>query len=330
MDERKRLRFPIVHEGEEIWPEKQWQWSRERVQRAQASNELVFKKNGDGGWSVRYKQYLRDEDGVERGSKPYSILEGPFTQEGSDEITDLFGDNKIFPFPKPVELIKHFLEYAWEDRSAIVLDFFAGSCPTAQAVLEMNREHHGERKFIMVQLPERTDNPTLPTISAIGKERIRRVIAQMEKSGQKELGLGETQTEDLGFKAFRLSGPSIQQWQAEAQTDPEAYTQEPALFNDPLITGWQPDNVIWEVALREGFGLNTRFTIRELENGNKVFDVLDPDTGQKFSICLDDQIRADLSKNCELTLDTLFICRDIALDDSAAANLALQCRLKTI
>jgi len=88
--------------------------------------------------------------------------------------------------------------------------------------------------------------------------------------------------------------------------------------------------VIWEVALREGFSLNTRFTARDLANGNQVCDVLDPDTGQKFIICLDDQIRADFSKNCDLTQDTLLICRDIALDDSAAANLALQCRLKTI
>jgi adenine-specific DNA-methyltransferase len=102
------------------------------------------------------------------------------------------------------------------------------------------------------------------------------------------------------------------------------------LFNDPLIEGWRQENVIWEVALREGLGLDTRFVARELSNGNKIYDVLDPDTGQTFMICLDDQIRADFSKHCDLTPDTLFICRDMALDDSAAANLALQCRLKAI
>ena len=112
--------------------------------------------------------------------------------------------------------------------------------------------------------------------------------------------------------------------------DPESYAQELALFNDPLISGWQPENVIWEVALREGFGLKTRFAVRGLANGNKVYDIHDPDTDQKFIICLDDQIRADFSKHCELTPETLLICRDVALDDSAAANLALQCRLKTI
>ena len=82
--------------------------------------------------------------------------------------------------------------------------------------------------------------------------------------------------------------------------------------------------------MREGFGLNTRFALRELANGNKVYDVTDPDTSQKFMICLDEQVRADLVKHCELTLADLFVCRDVALDDSAAANLALQCRLKTI
>jgi adenine-specific DNA-methyltransferase len=88
--------------------------------------------------------------------------------------------------------------------------------------------------------------------------------------------------------------------------------------------------VIWEVALREGFGLNTRFSPRELPNGNRVFEVTDPDTAQKFMICLDDKVGADLSKHCELRSDDLLVCRDMALDDSAAANLALQCRLKTI
>jgi adenine-specific DNA-methyltransferase len=331
MDERKNLRFSIKHGEEEIWPEKQWQWSPERVKQAQANNELVFRKDKEGGWSVRYKQYLRDEDGIERGTKPFSILEGPYTQEGSDEITELFGDNKIFPFPKPVELIKHFVKYIWEDRNALILDFFAGSCTTAQAVLELNRHDGANRKFILVQLPERTGNAEYPTIADLGKERIRRVIAKLTKTGQGKLDLdAENSPEDLGFKVFKLSAPNIQHWTRDEERDPEAYEQKLALFNDPLVAGWKPENVIWEVALREGFGLNTRFTLTKFANGNKVYNVTDPDTEQKFMICLDERIPADLSKSCELTPNDLFVCRDVALDDSAAANLALQCRLKTI
>ena len=102
--------------------------------------------------------------------------------------------------------------------------------------------------------------------------------------------------------------------------DPETYAQDLTLFNDPLVLDWKAENVIWEVALREGFGLNTRFTHRELANGNRVYDVTDPDSGQKFIACLDDQVRADFTKHCEVTPDSLLICRDIALDDSAGCK----------
>jgi len=82
--------------------------------------------------------------------------------------------------------------------------------------------------------------------------------------------------------------------------------------------------------LREGFGLNTEFAKRQLANGNVVYDVIDSESEQRFIICLDEKIQHDFIKQCELESDHLFICRDVALDDSAAANLALQCRLKTI
>lgn len=88
--------------------------------------------------------------------------------------------------------------------------------------------------------------------------------------------------------------------------------------------------MIWEVVLREGFGLNTHFASKDIGNRNKVYEVTDPDTGQRFIICLDDKILSDVLKYCDLSSGDLFVCRDVALDDSAAANLALQCRLKTI
>jgi adenine-specific DNA-methyltransferase len=180
-------------------------------------------------------------------------------------------------------------------------------------------------------LPEPTGSKAFPTIAEIGKERIRRVIAGMNKGTEGRLTLnGPESPEDLGFKVFKLAKPNIQQWTQDEERDPEVYGQKLALFNDPLVAGWKPESVIWEVALREGFGLNTHFVPREIANGNKVYDVSDPDTGQKFMICLDDKILIDLLKHCELKPEDLFVCRDVALDDSAAANLALQCRLKTI
>jgi adenine-specific DNA-methyltransferase len=235
---------------------------------------------------------------------------------------------------KPTRLLKRILQIGTTARSRdVVLDFFAGSFSTAHAVLALNREDGGNRQFICVQLPEPLPKPELQlkSLTDVGKQRIRNVVADLGRKSADSLSLNpEEPAEDLGTKIFKLASPSIQQWKPDVDRDPDAYTQELALFNDPLVHRWRPENVIWEVALREGFGLNTRFTERELANGNKVYDVLDLDTGQTFIICLDDQIRADFSKNCDLTQDTLLICRDVALDDSAAANLALQCRLKTI
>lgn len=133
MDARPNLRYPIMWKDEEIWPDKQWQWSRERTEAALANDELVIRQES-GKWSVRYKQYLRDEHGKERAAKLFSILQGPWSQEGTGDIVELFGDPKTFTFPKPVRLVQHLVSCAWADDDALILDFFAGSAVTAQAV----------------------------------------------------------------------------------------------------------------------------------------------------------------------------------------------------
>jgi adenine-specific DNA-methyltransferase len=331
MDSRPNLVYPIPSpKGGEIWPKRQWWWGKERTAVALRNNELVFTGDGEN-LSVSYKQYLRDENGEARGAKPFSVIDGIYTQQGTADLADLFGES-VIQFPKPVALLKKLINIGSNaDEGHIILDFFAGSGTTAQAVLELNREDGGDRRFVLVQLPEPTGNTKYPSITDIGKERIRRVIEKLAKDTQKGLDLKDRQqSEDVGFKVFKLAKPNIQQWSHDEERDPEAYSQKLALFNDPLVAGWKPENVIWEVALREGFGLKTQFALRDLGNGNTVYDVIDPDSEQKFMICLDDKIPIDLSKHCELTLEHLFVCRDVALDDSAAANLALQCRLKTI
>jgi adenine-specific DNA-methyltransferase len=331
MDRRPNLVYPIPSpDGDEILPKRQWWWKKERTMAALANNELVFTGEGDTR-SVSYKQYLRDENGEARGAKPFSIIDGIYTQQGTADLQELFGDT-VLQFPKPVALIKKLINMCCAaDEGHIILDFFAGSATTAQAVLELNRDDGGNRRFIMIQLPETTGNAKFPRITDIGEERIRRVVQKLKGNSQQGLDMQEHEDrEDIGFKVFKLAKPNIQPWSQDEGRDPDAYAQKLVLFNDPLVQGWKPDNVIWEVALREGFGLRTTFTPKELVNGNSIYHVTDPDTGQSFMICLDEQVRADLSKALDLKSDDLFICRDVALDDSAAANLALQCRLKTI
>ncbi len=150
MDTRPNLRYAIRHEGHEIWPEKQWQWSEERAVQAQARNELVIRRKGSR-WTVNYKQYLRDADGTERGRKPYSIIDGIYTQRGTAEIKAVLGDGKAFGFPKPSDLIGHLLAQT-DGANALILDSFAGSGTTGHAVLRYNAERNAHRRFILVEM----------------------------------------------------------------------------------------------------------------------------------------------------------------------------------
>jgi len=312
-----------------------WGINRARFDEMDADKRIWW--GNDGSNMPASKQFLTE---VKQGMVPQTLWtyeEVGHTQEAKKELLEYVkyeDTDNVLDTVKPTRLLKRILQIGTTTKSRdLVLDFFAGSFSTAHAVLALNREDGGNRQFISIQLPEPLPKPEseLKSLTDVGKQRIRNVIAELARKSADSLSLNpEEPGEDLGTKIFKLASPSIQQWSPDPEIDPDAYAQELALFNDPLNRGWKPENVIWEVALREGFSLNMRYTTEELENGNKVHNVLDPDSGQKFIICLDDQIRADLSKNCELTLDTLFICRDVALDDSAAANLALQCRLKTI
>jgi adenine-specific DNA-methyltransferase len=101
-------------------------------------------------------------------------------------------------------------------------------------------------------------------------------------------------------------------------------------FADPLLPGWEPVNVIWEVAIKEGFSLTSRIEKLPDVDGNTVYLVTDPDRDQSFRICLDETLEEATVKALGLDKEDLFVCRDIALTDDLAANLALQCRLKTI
>jgi adenine-specific DNA-methyltransferase len=326
-EQRPNLHYDIVdpETGQSYPPlaSRGWAYDKKAMAKLIEEGRILWPAKPDG--RPRLKRFLNQIRSQFTGFS--TIQDFGYTTDGTRTIEELFGE-KVIQFPKPVAVPRKLGEQTTSSAEGdIVLDFFAGSCTTAQAVLELNHADGGNRRFICVQLPEPTENKTFSTIAEIGKERIRRVISKLAKEVQPAL-VERDAPEDLGFKVFKLSKPNIQQWPEDEDRDAEAYAQKLALFNDPLVVGWNLASVIWEVALREGFGLNTHFASRDLGNG--VYDVTDDDTGQKFMICLDDKIPIDFSTHCELKLEDLFICRDVALDDSAAANLALQCRLKTI
>lgn len=189
---------------------------------ALANDELVITKQ-TAEWSVNYKQYLRDEDGIERGAKPFSVLDGPYTQTGTARLAELFGDPKIFSFPKPPELVRGFIRYCHPLKDLVVLDFFAGSGTTAEAVLAENAVDNGNRRYILVQLPEPLDpskkeqRPAAEFCDDLGrprnlaeltKERLRRAALKLKDETSSSEG-------DLGFRVFKLDYSNIEAWEPD-------------------------------------------------------------------------------------------------------------------
>jgi adenine-specific DNA-methyltransferase len=224
LGDRPNLVYAVEYNGDEIWPDKQWVWSKERMMEAIEKNEVEIEKRKDGSYSIRSKQYLKDEDGTLRKGKPVSVMNGPFTQEGTAEMRELF-EKDVFPFPKPSNLIKYLFELTVnekEDEEAIYLDFFAGSAPSAQALFNLNREsRRTKRKFVLVQIPELTEDDSVAkkegfeTVADIAKERIRRVAKKIEEEISAEQKRKKTELEfepaeekesrDLGFKVLKLA-----------------------------------------------------------------------------------------------------------------------------
>ena len=304
----------------------QWKWKESRFLEAKKKNQIVFRESSRGNWHVEYKRYLHTSERL-----PRSLLtKEAKNSEGKKQLREILGESDILNNPKPVGLIKHLLQFS-TDTDSLIVDFFAGSCSTAQAVLELNREDEGNRRFIMVQLPEPTPEESIAmnagykTISDIGKSRIRGVLTKMKNDDLLH------EFEDLGVKVFKLTESNYRQWNGIKDHSPEFYAEQMQIFSDsPLIEGWTTEDVIYETALREGYGLDSFIEqVVEVEK-NTVFRIISSDNQQSFFICLDEKLCQEELNKLKLTTDDLFVCRDQALDDTKAANLALQCRLKTI
>lgn len=312
-----------------------WRVSEEKFKELDGDGRIWWGKDGNNVPAI--KRYLSE---VKPGKVPQTLWfyqDVGHTQEAKKELLDFvaFGDTaNVLDTVKPTRLIQRMLQVATNAEEAdIVLDFFAGSAATGHAVLKQNREDGGNRRLICVQLPEPLPKPEskLKSISDIGKERLRNAIARLaeESKGQQKLVKRES-PEDLGFRVFKLTESNYRPWQGIEKAEPEAYARQMALHADPLVDSWKVENVIWEVALKEGFGLGSRIERLEEVKDCATYRVTDPDRGQSFLICLEDKVELDALKPLELSSEDLFICRDSAITDEAAANLALQCRLKTI
>ena len=319
-----------------------WRVSKENFQALDADRRVWWGEDGNN--MPRLKRFLAD---VKIGIVPQTLwLYGQVghTQEAKRDLLHLvhFDETEnVLNTLKPVRLLRRMLVIGTDPaEDDIVLDFFAGSSVTAQAVLEQNREDGGNRRFVMVQYPEAlpVPEPRLETIADIGLERIRRVIARMEEGdtedsgGQLAMPLEERETpEDLGVRVFRLAPSTYRQWQPpEDEGDAEALARQFEMFDNGLEAGADPLHVLYETLLKEGYDLVA--PIEELTLAGSCVYRIGPfdDTRPAFYLCLEDALSDEVLDALPLNPETTFICLDTALDDSQKVNLSLRCNLKVI
>ena len=194
-----------------------WRLSKEELKRRKALNNIEFKKDKNEDWQIYTKTYLYDENGIKRKVKPRAILKQEivgFTQNGNKEVIKLF-NKKLFDNPKPISLINYFLDIVLTDKNDLVLDFFSGSATTAHAVMQLNSEDGGNRKHIMVQLPELTDEKSeayktgYKSIPEIGKERIRRAGKKILEDNEASKEPKDLSKLDIGFRVLKIDSSNM-------------------------------------------------------------------------------------------------------------------------
>ena len=167
-------------------------------------------------------------------------------------------------FPKPQDLWKHYFQLTTHKiENDIILDFFAGSCTTAHAVLALNKEDGGNRKFICAQLPEKCDENSeafkagYKTIAEIGKERIRRVIKKIQEEQEGKLDLDGNGDKDLGFKVFKLKESNFKIWRSNIETEEELVAQMQQHL-EPLDEHAKTEDVLYELLIKSGVPLTAK------------------------------------------------------------------------
>ena len=322
----------IAPDGERLLPKQDnkracWRWSKSKVQWGIENDFLVFKKDKDGKWQVYTKQYLKVDNNnnlIERKNRPMGVISNYSTTQASKTLYSLFGDN-VFDYSKPFELIKYLLDLML-DPDGIILDFFAGSCTTAHAVLADNYEEAKSFKFICIQLPEYSDITHFDTISNIGKIRIKKVIEQIETKRNQETSKtpllpNELSNNDFGFKVLKYTRSNFKKWNSWEEENIESIIPLFDNLKDPLISNWKMQDLFNEILLLEGFPLTSKISYLEEISQNKIYKTFAPYfCDHNLFICLEETIQKTTIDNLTMEKEDIFICLDSALSDELKAH----------
>jgi adenine-specific DNA-methyltransferase len=252
-----------------------WRVTEAEYNRLLADNRIIFGKSGNS--RPQLKVFYNEKKNF--GSTINTWLDGNeygTATKGTQLVQSLFGGFSPFDTIKPIELVSNLLKFSTRNDDTI-LDFFAGSATTAQAVLELNKEDGGHRKFILVQLPELCDETSeacksgYKTIADISRERIRCVIRKIESERKEERAKNnifkEESSPDLGFKSFKLSPSNFKVWRGEEVTE-ENLTHQMEAFIDPVKPESQTENMLVELMLKSGYQLTDK-----VENKGNFFHI---------------------------------------------------------
>ena len=327
-EDRPSMYFPLIApDGKEAYPiapdgnDGRWRVGKERMNELKSLDLIYWDKKGDR-WIPYEKEYFDNQVKViKKRSILYDVAN---TGDGSNVLTEMFGRKDVFENPKPLEVIREFVESSSENDD-IVLDFFSGSATTAHAVMQLNAEDGGKRQFIMVQLPEVTDEKSeafkagYKNICEIGKERIRRAGAKIKAEDDlwKEVPLNrlptpeaqawvppnlvrvedlkdgkspieyvdESKNPDVGFKVFKLDTSNLVKW----DDTPIEGVDTTDLFNrmDGMVESIKKDRTELDVVYEVMLKLGIPLIYKVFENevnGRKVYSIGDDGL---ILVCLD-------------------------------------------
>ena len=318
-EDRPTMFFPIIApDGTEVYPigptgyESRWICSPDTAKRLADSNMLAWKqvtKNGETRWQVYQKFYL--ENRTKAPGNLWTDVEG--NKKATRDVRDVFDSKKVFDFPKPIGFLKKAISIG-ANSDSIIFDFFSGSATTAHAVMQLNAEDGGHRKFIMVQLPEATDEKSeaykagYKTICEIGKERIRRAGKKIKEDSPLT-----TQDLDIGFRVLKCDTSNMK----EVYYNPAEY--EASLFSsleDNIKEDRTPEDLLFQVMLDLGVLLSGKIEETTIA-GKKVFNVED----NYLIACFDSDVTEETIKAIAKQKPYYFVMRDSSMaNDSVATN----------
>ena len=322
----------VIYSGDMFGKPNTWRWSKEKFEWGIKNGFIVFKKNQEK-WKVYIKQYqFVDNTGKPYiRTLPYRALIEYLNGQGTLDFNSIMETN-AFSYPKSVGLLKHLLEIA-TNKDSVILDFFSGSATTAHAVMKLNAEDGGYRKFIMVQFPEETDEKSeaykagYKNICEIGKERIRRAgnkileeatqetvdIAKYGESYEVDETMNKYKNLDVGFRVLKCDTSNMK----EVYYNPAEY--EPSLFSsleDNIKEDRTPEDLLFQVMLDLGVLLSSKIEETTIA-GKKVFNVED----NYLIACFDDNVTEDVITEIAKQKPYYFVMRDSSMaNDSVATN----------